>query len=156
MKKRKEKKIQTFADRLCHRYEREKRVLACKREAGMSTTLIHNYLKDAMPGVDKLVKIAKALNVSFAWLGTGEGLMHKPDISSPDILSPENLKVMGADLLTVHDAVEHFEKTLRKQKKILTPKQMAQSIALLCMIAEENETLSDKDVIRVVKATGDD
>ena len=48
---------------------------AFSKRVGMSGTMVRKYLDGSMPGLDKLVDIARVTNVTLDWLATGEGLM---------------------------------------------------------------------------------
>ncbi len=64
----------TFAERLKQVLGREA-IYAFSRRSGVSDTALRSYLKGSVPGLDKVLLIAKAADVSVHWLATGEGEM---------------------------------------------------------------------------------
>ena len=66
-----------FSERL-RRLKGEASVSAFARRVGMGDTIIRKYLAGATPGLDKVIQIAKALNVDVGWLATGEGSPEGP------------------------------------------------------------------------------
>lgn len=63
-----------FADRLRHAISGES-VHAFSRRAGLPDSTLRNYLAGSMPGVDKLLVLAEATNVTLDWLAAGRGPM---------------------------------------------------------------------------------
>lgn len=87
----------TFADRLAELIGGPRRRNAFARECGLSETSLRQYLAGGVPGLDKVIQIARAKNVHVEWLATGEG---PRDIQPKDrvSLSPERTEqehVMG-------------------------------------------------------------
>lgn len=64
--------MKDFADRLKVAIGRNS-VNSIAKKCDISESLIRNYLKGAMPGLDKANSLANALGVNFSWLATGEG-----------------------------------------------------------------------------------
>lgn len=64
--------MSNFVDRLRETIGKSS-VNAFARKCGLSEGQIRNYLKGAVPGLDKVESIAKSADVSFSWLATGDG-----------------------------------------------------------------------------------
>lgn len=66
--------VDVFAARLTEVMERRKiSAYAMEKHTGIAQTLVRKYMKgSSIPGADKLVAMAKALNVSVTWLATGQ------------------------------------------------------------------------------------
>lgn len=89
----------TFADRL--------RALigsgsanAFARECSVGESSLRQYLAGGVPGLDKVVQIARAKNVSVQWLATGEGLSEaKTSVNQPNphTAVAQNLAPMRVD-----------------------------------------------------------
>lgn len=65
--------LSTFADRVNELIGGKRRRNAFARECGLSETSVRQYQEGAIPGLDKVIQIARAKNVSVNWLATGEG-----------------------------------------------------------------------------------
>ena len=62
----------SFSERLTQ-LKGDLNISAFARKVGIGVTTLRKYLEGATPGADKLVQIARALNVDVGWLATGEG-----------------------------------------------------------------------------------
>ncbi len=64
------------------------------QECGLSDTLVRKYLEGSMPGLEKLIELARATGVRVGWLATGEPPIYEgvpprvnqllPDAAGPD------------------------------------------------------------------------
>lgn len=69
--------VEGFKYRLHSVISREPSVNAFAKKCGCTEGVLRSYLAGkSLPGLDKLVSIAKAGNVSVEWLATGEGEEH--------------------------------------------------------------------------------
>jgi phage repressor protein C with HTH and peptisase S24 domain len=103
-------------------------VLSFATKCGVSDNLIRKYLKGSLPGVDKLVTMAKTAGVTVEWLATGEGLIHKiaqPKevkeavqemrgyidgiIESADVCFTEDERIVERDELLENNALAYVE-----------------------------------------------
>ena len=64
-----------FSSRLKLLLSREESVVAFTRKSGIGDSLLRRYLTGSEPGLDKLIRIARAAAVRVEWLATGEGPM---------------------------------------------------------------------------------
>ncbi|MGF3022614.1 XRE family transcriptional regulator [Methylobacterium aquaticum] len=82
--------MSTFAERLeSLRSPPKQSDLAFSKGLGVSNSLLRKYLRGANPGLDNLVRIARAKNVRVEWLATGEG---PRDIQPTDGVEKERTK----------------------------------------------------------------
>ncbi|CAK0752058.1 putative HTH cro/C1-type domain-containing protein [Azospirillaceae bacterium] len=72
----------SFSSRLRTILDEQKSVLSFARKCEVDDNLLRRYLAGSEPGLDKVVRIAKAAGVSVQWLTTGEGPMRPEDESS--------------------------------------------------------------------------
>ncbi|AYM56339.1 LexA family transcriptional regulator [Agrobacterium tumefaciens] len=96
----------TFAERLETAIAKFESVHAFSKKADISDSMLRKYLEGSMPGLDKLIKIADAADVTLDWLAANRGPMHasspayEPDIvvHGPDgpVMTLE-VKSYGAD-----------------------------------------------------------
>lgn len=70
-----------FADRLRRAISGES-VHAFSRRAGIADSTLRNYLAGSMPGVDKLLVLAEAADVTLDWLAAGRGPMRAAGFGS--------------------------------------------------------------------------
>lgn len=70
-----------FKDRLAKAIG-ERSVLSFAKECGMSDSLVRKYLAGTLPGLDKVVVMAKVAGVSVQWLATGKEV---PPLGQPQI-----------------------------------------------------------------------
>lgn len=66
--------LSTFSGRFAFAIEGES-PHAFSRRSGISGTMVRKYLEGSMPGLDKLLEIAEATNVTLDWLAAGRGSM---------------------------------------------------------------------------------
>lgn len=66
--------LATFSGRFAFAIEGES-PHAFSRRSGISSTMVRKYLEGSMPGLDKLLEIAEATNVTLDWLAAGKGSM---------------------------------------------------------------------------------
>lgn len=125
-------KIETdFKDRLLEAIAGEP-VAAFSRRCGASESLLRNYLKNGnKPGVDHLVGIADAANVSIEWLATGRGPKQRGAPSIPTIPpAPSQVEstVNLEDLDRLELAIEAVEEGLNSLYRELPPAKRAKLI----------------------------
>nr|MBI1231927.1 helix-turn-helix domain-containing protein [Cytophagales bacterium] len=159
----KSKKIQkhvgdqkTFGERLRVAMDKESiSVMKLCKTIGKSDVTIYKYLDNTtLPAIDTAHEIAKVLNVPYIWLTIGEGSMAS---GKTDVMSEANLKKTHTDLYTVVKAVEQLINRVNRQKKKFSGKQVAETVALLCMIASEGEEKFESDnVIHIMKSMEDE
>lgn len=65
--------MSTFSARVWELIGGERRRSAFARECGLPEATIRQYLAGSVPGLDKVIQIARAKNVRVEWLATGEG-----------------------------------------------------------------------------------
>lgn len=65
--------MSAFSERLRQLVGGKRQISAFARECGLSNSTVRQYLSGSVPGLDKVIQIAKAKNVSVQWLATGEG-----------------------------------------------------------------------------------
>ena len=65
--------MDNFSGRLGELVGGNRRLSAFARECGLPISTVRQYLDGSVPGMDKVVQIARAKNVSVHWLATGEG-----------------------------------------------------------------------------------
>lgn len=66
----------TFAERLETAIAKFESVHAFSKKAEISDSMLRKYLDGSMPGLDKLIKIANAADVTLDWLAADRGPMH--------------------------------------------------------------------------------
>ena len=74
-----------FAERLTQ-LKGDLNISAFARKVGIGVTTLRKYLEGATPGADKLVQIARALNVDVGWLATGEGSARSENDALPPLV----------------------------------------------------------------------
>ncbi len=76
----------TFAERLETAIAKFESVHAFSKKVEISDSMLRKYLDGSMPGVDKLIKIADAAEVTLDWLAAGRGPMRSEKEYVPDIV----------------------------------------------------------------------
>lgn len=116
---------------------------AFAERAGISQAGLSGVLRGAVPGLDVVIAIAKAGNVSVGWLAAGE----RPALPTGElVVAPENEKPLNQDILRV--VVQTIEDFLQEQRRSLAAAKKAEVIALCYAIAmADNDRARRQDTI---------
>ena len=134
---------QAFSDRLRVIISECKSLSEFAKKSGITESLIRNYLLGkSLPGLDKLVAIAKTANIEINWLATGVGEIKR---------GGNRAAAVDVDLLEA--VIEAVESYLDQVKGVLKPAKKAQLIAALydLSLGEEKQTVDRAKVIQLFR-----
>lgn len=135
-----------FKERLGAILAKEKSLNDFAKRCEITGSLIRNYLYGkSLPGLDKLVIMAKVAQVEIKWLATGEGPMKPGEVAE--------VQQTPVDEKLLETALEVSEELLESLGKRGTPKQRTQLILALYDLAMEREdhTIDRPTALRLVK-----
>lgn len=110
------------------------------QRAGVSASLIRNYLEGTMPGADKLYAIAKAAGVTMEWLAAGEGPMRRGEGAPPSYAGDGSLPgYPEVSALMVLEVLEAIGTYIKENHLSVPPEKMGLLVRLLCEEIAERE-----------------
>jgi len=123
------------------------------KKTSASKTVIGRYRRDeVVPRIDRVSEFAEALEVSYLWLSQGTGPMQPESTGASMVLAPENLRKLSTDLQTVREAVKKVEQHQQVRQKKLTPGQVSDTVALLCLFAlRPEQNTVDEEIIQFLE-----